>query len=208
MLAFLGTFTVQYVLRINPDALALVQGELPGFTRVWLQAQQRDLTRLATDWARLLASYTSPDNFLEKSKQAKLHGEFITKLRNTYNMPRKQVVTNNNAPEWKGFLERKLTEAELDDFDKQKVKAEELLTALDALAEDGYQFKLSYSGKLKAYTATMVDQNSARKTAGYALSAADGTGIKALAMVMYKHLEVLERDWTILLSADRPARRG
>lgn len=123
-------------------------------------------------------------------------------------MPKKAAPTTFERSEWKGFLERKLTDAELADFDSQVVKAEEVLVSLEKLAGDGFQFKLSYSDKLKAFTATLVDQNPKSKTAGYALSAADDTAFKALSMLLYKFLVVLDGDLNALLTAERPSRRG
>lgn len=206
--SFLTSYTVQIVLDANPLAVERLTRPLPGYERIWTDAMRRDLTTLANRWSGLLSSYYSPDNFLEKAKQGKVHGEFMTRFRELYNMPRKQAPRNFDRVEWKGFLERRLTDAELEAFDNEILNPAEILVSIDKLAGEGFQFKLSYSGMLRAYTATMIDQRQGSRTVGYALSAADDSGLKALGMLLYKFLVVLDGDIEQLLDAERPARRG
>lgn len=206
--SFLTSYTVQFVLSANPNVAQRLNTCLTGYEAVWVRAMKDKLRRLADEWVRLMSTYTSPDNFLEKAKQGKIHGEFLLTFRELYGMPKKTARTNYERAEWKGFLERRLTDDELEAFDNEVIDPAEIMVSIDKLAGDGYQFKLSYSGALKAYTATMIDQQADRKTAGYALSAADDTALKALAMVLYKFLVILDGDLAQLLNTERPARRG
>lgn len=115
---------------------------------------------------------------------------------------------SNNRPEWKGFLERPLTEAELDALDNWKPKPAELFELVHALLEDGYNLSLSYSAKTKSATCTLKDEHPDRATAGYALSSHDTDGLSALKMAMYKHHSALERNWAPLTGTPPKARRG
>jgi len=114
----------------------------------------------------------------------------------------------SNKPEWKGFIERPLTEAELATLDEWKPKPAELFELVHRLLEDGYNLSLSYSQKLKSATCTLKDENPERKSAGYALSSHDTNGYEALKMAMYKHHACLETDWTSLLGTPPKAKRG
>lgn len=124
-------------------------------------------------------------------------------------MPKKPIPRNTNErPEWKGFIERRMSDAELEAFDNDQATDTDILAATVELAVSGYDIKLSYSERLKAFTCTLVDQDSSRKTAGYALSAQDATGREALRMACYKHFVILEGDWTHLLGGTPTVRRG
>lgn len=206
--SFLTSRNIHYILSTNPDAARRMNRTLDGYERVWVDAAKREMRWTAKEWLHQLARYHSPDDFLTKSKQARLHGHFTETYRELYGMAKKPTRTNFDRAEWKGFLERRLTDSELEAFDSEELDPAEILVSLDKLAGDGLEFKLSYSGKLKAYTATMIDQRHGSKTAGYALSAADEVGLKALAMLLYKYLVVLDGELSSLLDAERPARRG
>jgi len=114
----------------------------------------------------------------------------------------------SEKPEWKGFLERPLTEAEMTILDDWKPKPAELFELVHRTLEDGYNISLSYSQKLKSSTCTLKDENPDRTTSGYALSSHDANGYDALKMAMYKHHSALEADWRPLTGAPPKARRG
>jgi len=121
---------------------------------------------------------------------------------------RKPEVNQNERPEWKGFLDRRLTPDELAALDESKPKPSDLWAAVDTIIEDGYRFMLSYNRKTKLASVTLTDDNPERKTAGYALSSSDVDGASALKMAVYKHMVLLERDWTPLIEQAPKARRG
>lgn len=121
---------------------------------------------------------------------------------------RKPEVNQSGRPEWKGFLDRRLAPDELEVLDQSKPKPSELWAAVDDIIQDGYRFMLSYNRQTKLASVTLSDDNSERKTAGYALSSSDVDGASALKMAVYKHMVLLERDWSGLIEQAPRARRG
>lgn len=121
---------------------------------------------------------------------------------------RKPETRDDDRPEWKGFLDRRLTPEELEVLDASKPKPTELWAAVDDIIQDGYRFMLSYNKQTKLASVTLTDNDSTRKTAGYALSSSDSDGASALKMAVFKHVVLLERDWSALIEQTPRARRG
>lgn len=121
---------------------------------------------------------------------------------------RTATVPSSDRPEWQGFLERRLTEDELQTLDDWKPKPAELFELLHRLMEDGYDVSLSYSKKTSQSTCTLKDVQHGRKTAGYALSSHDENGAAALKMAIFKHFSCLDTKWDGLLGEKPKARRG
>jgi len=114
----------------------------------------------------------------------------------------------NDRAEWIGFMDRRLTDDEIAALDESKPKPSELWAAVDDTLSDGYRFILSYNKRTKLASVTIVDDNPDRKTGGYALSSSDTDGAGALKMAIFKHVVLLERDWSSLLDQPVKVRRG
>lgn len=124
---------------------------------------------------------------------------------------RKRMVVEraqNERAEWVGFLDRRLSDDELAALDESKPKPSELWAAIDDIIAAGYRFILSYNKRTKLASVTLVDDDPLRKTGGYALSSADTDGAGALKMAVFKHVVLLERDWSSLLDQPTKVRRG
>jgi len=123
---------------------------------------------------------------------------------------RKQRDTKADVsrPEWRGFLDLRLNDDQLAQLDEWKPKPSEVWGAVDEATLDGYRFTLSYNKNTKLATCTMICDDANKKAAGYALSSADNDGASALKMAVFKHIGVLEHDWTPLLDIPPKARRG
>lgn len=121
---------------------------------------------------------------------------------------KKTTPTFASRPEYKGFLEYKLSDVELEECDGWHEKDEEIWEYVHALIENNYDVSLSYSHKSKLTTVTLKDQSPTRKTAGYYLSAQDESATAAIKLAIWKHFKVLEQDWTRLLDQPVKARRG
>lgn len=120
----------------------------------------------------------------------------------------KTAPTRETAPEWKGFLEYRLTAEELDDLDSWNPDAAEMFEALHKFLVDGYTFTLSWSDKTKQACFSLRDNNSERKTAGYCMTTFDADCALALKAGVFKQRVVLKDDWTPLVTAGKQARRG
>jgi hypothetical protein len=206
---FLALYTVEIVQRHNPNWRAVVQSTLSKTDNIRRSTQILLMRAKAEQLFGLLASYRQPDNFFEKSRAANVFAEFRI-IYGGYFMPKRQAKPNTSAEraEWKGFIERRLSEPELEEFDNQEFQSLEVLAALDNLLSEDYRLTLSYQAASKSYTATLMDQRLSRSTAGYALSASDASGYTALCMLLYKHIKILGEDWSTLLGEGRPSRRG
>lgn len=110
--------------------------------------------------------------------------------------------------EWKGFLERPLTDVELEECDGWHAQPHEIWELIEGITTDGYQFQLSYSQVTNMGTATMTDRNNKRATAGYALSAKDENCAAACKALLYKHFSVLKADWSELVGKPVRGKRG
>jgi len=120
----------------------------------------------------------------------------------------KAAPTRDSAPEWKGFLEYRLTAEELDDLDSWSPEAAEMFEALHKFLVDGYTFTLSWSDRTKQACFSLRDNNPERKTAGYCMTTFDTDCALALKAGVFKQRVVLKDDWTPLLAAGKAARRG
>lgn len=125
-------------------------------------------------------------------------------------MPAKRgkASTQYEKQEWRGFVERTLSEDELAQADDYKLKPAELAESMCALAEAGYDIKLSYNTQHKTASATLIDQRPKLPTSGYALSARGTNCVDAYKLLLYKHTVVLAQDWTPLLAAKPRQVRG
>ena len=121
---------------------------------------------------------------------------------------KKPTTFSGNRPEWKGFLECTLHDDQLTAADAWKAKPAEIFEYVHALLEDGYDLSLSYQAKDKSFTVTLKDIQPGRSTAGYAISTRDGNAADALKLALWKHFNVLVRDWSSLLAAPVKPRRG
>lgn len=121
---------------------------------------------------------------------------------------RKQERQQNERAEWKGFLDRRLSDDELAALDESKPKPSELFGAIDDIMQDEYRFIVSYNRRTKLASVTLVDDNPERKTGGFALSSSDTDCAGALKMAVFKHMVLLERDWSTLMDQPAKSRRG
>lgn len=120
----------------------------------------------------------------------------------------KATPTRDSAPEWRGFLEYRLTAEELDDLDSWQPDAAEIFERLHLYLTQGYTFTLSWSNKTQQACFSLRDNNPERKSAGYCMTTFDSDCSLALKAGVYKQSIILKDDWTPFLAAGKLARRG
>lgn len=120
----------------------------------------------------------------------------------------RQTTTRETSPEWRGFLEYRLTAEELDDLDSWTPEPAEMFERLHAYLVEGYTFTLSWSDRTKQACFSLRDNNPERKTAGYCMTTFDGDCALALKAGVYKQDIALKGDWKPLLEHGKGARRG
>lgn len=115
---------------------------------------------------------------------------------------------SSDKPAWKGFIDYRLNDAHLEQFDNTQFDHTAVFEALAGLLMQGYRITHSYNGNNKTFTTTLIDNRSDSVLAGWALSAQGVDYFEALSMIVYKHFVALEQDWTSVHSPEKPVRRG
>lgn len=188
---------------------------VPYTGREWLTAKGMD--RLIFSWSiwvlscELLnraASYRGDSNVWESQR---FFGR-VSYLRGEIAMARgaqkRDPIKDTDKAEWKGFIDYRLSEDELAELDNWKPKPTEIWTEVDAAIASGFRFTLTYNAKTHLASCTMIDDNAARGSGGYALSSSDEDGALALKMAIFKHVR-LDRTWQTLLGKPMAkAKRG
>lgn len=205
---------IMYELKVTPDPPSPAPFPLSlsrRLSRLRLPADQSQALReagyAADDLLSATASWYHPTNFFDAYPTIKK----MHRLREKYAMAtrtKNNKQTTYNRPDWKGFLERPMSDEELEHADEWKPKPLEIFELVHAVVEDGYDLSLSYNHNFKAATATIKDVRESRVTGGYALSAKDDTAPMALKLVLYKHFTLLEKDWSKLLDQPKRSKRG
>jgi len=181
----------------------------------WRAAKERGLGEflwqaeiLSVDLIRYVASWREGhDAFLSRRIYSKLY-LLAEDLAIMATRKRKDAIRDDSKAAWKGFLDRRMTEGELDELDAWKPKPLDIFSTVDAMIQDGYRLTLSYNKQTKLASVTIIDDNNSRTSGGYALSNADTDGALALKMAVYKHTVLLNSNWEGLLDQPVKSRRG
>lgn len=164
---------------------------------------------VATHAMALIRSYHSEGDCFSRSRIGAAQGTFNhileTKLMASKAKP---APSRDSAPEWRGFLEYRLTAEELDDLDSWNPDAAEIFETLHSYLVDGYTFTCSWSDRTKQACFSLRDNNPERKTAGYCMTTFDSDCALALKAGVFKQTIILKGDWTPFLAAGKLARRG
>lgn len=98
---------------------------------------------------------------------------------------------------FKGFVRCELVKEQKAMFEawSASLSADDLLGQLSALLDDG--FKLSWGEGKQGMTASLSNVDGPAESRGYLLSAMAGRAEKALRVLLYKHLVVLEGQWPL-----------
>jgi len=163
---------------------------------------------LACELLSRAASYHGEGNLWEVqrfyARVSYLRGEFAM----AQQRKKRDPIPDSSKAEWKGFLDFRLTDDELNELDQWKPKPTELWSEIDEMITAGYRLTLTYNAKTHLASCTIIDDSNTRPSGGFALSSADTDGALALKMAVFKHLK-LERTWVSLLDKPQPlGRRG
>lgn len=187
----------------------------PSVVARWLVARDRNtrytghyLGAQATRIRERMTSWSNSTDLLESGAFVGLWFTFWNGLEEAKMSSKKAGTNFDSKPQWKGFVERPLSDEELSQCDAWQPPDAELIEALSHMAETGYDVKLSYNSGRKVATATMIDNRPRLATSGYALSAMDGNCGKAYKMLVYKHYHLLEQSWDALLATPPRPKRG
>lgn len=169
--------------------------------RASLEDDAKSLTAAVTSWKH-------STNFFASYRGIQLLMDYRKRWEKLLMPGKRQTAPINSRPEWKGFLEATLNDDQIADADKWTPKPAEIWELVHGLLEGGYDLSLSYQARERTVTVTLKDTKPDRATAGYAISTRDTNAPTALKLALWKHYNVLIRDWTPLLSTPVKPRRG
>lgn len=110
-------------------------------------------------------------------------------------MPRAKKSEPKQERVWHGFVRCELTEKEKADFKAWDVGFDEAFAELAELLPD-YKLSLSYNKANQCYVASLTGTSPDHVNQGWCLSAFAGTLDNAVRVLWFKHLCVLQNDWT------------
>lgn len=112
--------------------------------------------------------------------------------------PKQEKTTSQRQiePEWGGFLNMKLDDADKERFDGWLVEnASRVGSALEDALNEGIKFSLSYDAENECYIATFTGKLIPAHDTRYAASARAGTVNEGIALIVYKHFVLAEGNW-------------
>lgn len=175
--------------------------------------QQRLVASECDDYAirawKLVAAFRGEGDLFSTRRMGNVLGNFFIRLEGLP-MVRKaeKTVDKSAAPEWRGFLEYRLTAEELEDLDSWSPDPSEVMEVLHSFLVGGYTFTLSWSAKTGQACFSLRDNNPQSKTAGYCMTTFDADCALALKAGVFKQKIILHDNWEPLLVAGKAARRG
>lgn len=167
----------------------------------YLKAQAAHLHKRVQSWS-------NPTNLFETGNFLVLHHDFREYYHKLMGTKRKTNTTETIKPDWKGFIEYRLSEDELAALDAWQPEPHEIWEAVELMLSAGYVLKLSYNTERHEGYCTVVDQNPRGKTSGWAVGNTDTNGLLALKMAVYKHFQVFKDGWPIPNGDGPKTRRG
>lgn len=127
-------------------------------------------------------------------------------------MPRKQRDRNTSArvdvnasrryfcptdADWGGYINLRVAEEERMDFDGWRVEeAANIAEYWQQALVDGLKFSVTYDAENSAYIATFVGAGCKADKARYSLSARGADLFEATELLLYKHMVLLDGDWS------------
>jgi len=167
------------------------------------------IATLSDDLLRMVTSHRQPENFFERRRSYEILSILRERMAEMAGRKKADAVRDTQKAEWQGFLERRLSDDELQALDEWKPKPSEVWSELDGMVAAGYRVTLTYNAREKSACATIIADGKALAWGGFALSSFDGDCALALKMAIFKHAVLLQRDWTPLMSPDaKHVRRG
>lgn len=157
-----------------------------------------DLLKRVSSWYEATNIFSNPPFSLKLSDFRRIASAMA-------NNQRKDKKTAKRAA-WKGFLDFRLDDDQLQELDEWQPNAAEIFDCVDGIMLAGFRLTLSYNSLTKLSNCTIIDDRSDQLSGGFALSTADTSCALALKAAVFKHSLVLQGDWSSLL--DKPSQGG
>lgn len=170
--------------------------------RLWLRALCADVLLIRA------ASYRQPEDLFTRPRFWSDLLEFFVYNQGEMMARQTKQRSQGDRAEWKGFLDRRLDEAELEALDEWKPRPTEVFAMIDDMMAADFRLTLSYNKRTGLASCTVIDDDPKRRAAGYAISTSDENAAAALKAAVFKHVHVLKSSWDGLLETPPKARRG
>jgi len=190
------------------SSFALSSGEwVDGMSERDLEFQWA-LALFADELLKRAASYREAKDLFVTSKFMSKFSLFRQERATMASRKKVDPIVQEDKAEWKGFLDYRLSDAELEELDSWKPRPTDVFAEVDAAITTGFRFTLTYNLKTKLASCTIICDDASKRYGGYALSSSDEDGAGALKMAIFKHVK-LGRVWDELVGKDVPrGRRG
>lgn len=101
------------------------------------------------------------------------------------------------SDEWGGYINLRITGEERGDFDEWCIEARDTFQGtLDAALVDGLKLGVSYDAENSAYIATFTGNGCIGTKLRCVLSARGESFNEAVALLVYKHVVLMDEDWS------------
>lgn len=168
---------------------------------------KEDFALLSVKFLNYLRSYRQPVNGWTSPKALTYHTLLTNLFYEVIYMTTKPRTPNRpkGQPELE-FLDVTLSDADFEALDTAKISASQLVANLVAAVESGFRFSYSYKPETKKANAMFTDTRVGSPTKDKAVSAFSDNCADAMRILLYKHVVVLEGDWSRVNQTQRPRR--
>jgi len=113
--------------------------------------------------------------------------------------------TNQNEVKFQGFVQLELNADDIASIQKETGNATQIIDQVNIMLKEGYKVSLSYDAGYGSFKANAMDVDTSRTTSGYMLSGSAPTTLEAMAVLVYKHVVMMDKSWLPFCIAPRKA---
>lgn len=99
--------------------------------------------------------------------------------------------------DWKGFINRKLNDAEKELFLSWDVHDDDVWLLFTGLLTEGYKISSSYNGQNSTYNVLLTCNQPSNPNAGFGLSAYSPNWYQAVRLALFKHEVIFHGKWDL-----------
>jgi hypothetical protein len=105
-----------------------------------------------------------------------------------------------SADGWKGFVNVELSDAHKPQVKLLAQEPQDVWDEILSMVESDYKLTVSYDGNRSTWNASLTCRNPQDRNGGLTLTGRGGSFIGAAAALVFKHVRVLNRDWSKALT--------
>jgi len=109
----------------------------------------------------------------------------------------------DNTIDFQGFIQLELTEPAIVEIEDLAKKPASVFSTLADIVDDGYKASISRDVENGSIKCTLMDMQANRTSCGWMLSGQGPTVTLALAVMVYKHVRMMNSEWTPFLTTKK-----